>query len=113
MTESLESEIQGLEQALYAQIQAYGASIGKPIAYSSDSYPYWFKDLNANGVVDTNEATSANGYKFDAKSLKAAYNFQMSHKEPHGYIHNALYIAQLLVDSIENVNGSIAKYTWR
>lgn len=113
MTESLKDEILGLEEALYTQLKAYCVSIGKPIAYSSDSYPYWFKDLNANGIVDPNEATSANGYKFDAKSLKAAYNFQMSHKEPHGYIHNALYISQLLVDSIENVNGDIAKYTWR
>lgn len=113
MTESLADEIHGLEAALLTQIQAYCTALGKPIAYSAASYPYFFKDLNGNGIVDANEATSANGYKFDAKSLKAGYNYQLSIKEPHGYIHNAPYIAQLLTDSIGDLGGSVAKYTWR
>ena len=111
--ESLEDEIDGLETALFAQIQAYANSINAPVAYDSHAYPYFFKDLNGNGVADPNEATYANGYRFAAPLLRAAYNYQFSLKEPCGYIHNPLYIAQLLVDSIEHLGGDIAKYTWR
>lgn len=113
IAESIKEELEALQAALYASMQAYGFAIGKPILYDPNSYPYYFKDTNGNGVVDPGEATSANGYKFDAAMLKAAFNLQMSYKEPHGYIHNPTYIAQLLVDSIQNVGGNVAAYTWR
>lgn len=111
--ESLESELDGLEAALLAQIQIYGNSLGKPIAYDPLSYPYFFNDLNGNGVVDPTEADRANGYAFNAPILRAGYNYQFSLKEPCGYIHNPLYMAQLLVDSIEHLGGKVNKYTWR
>jgi len=112
-SESLEAEIDGLENALYAQLQVYGNKIGIPIAYDENAYPYFFNDLNGNGVVDAEEASSSNSYPFDAASLRAAYNFQFSKKEPCGYIHNAIYFAQLLVDSIGHLGGEATKYTWR
>lgn len=111
--ESLEAELDGLENALYARLQAYGNSIGAPVAYDENAYPYFFKDLNGNGVVDAAEAVSANGYRFTAPMLRGAYDFQFSKKEPCGYIHNPLYIAQLLVDSIGHLGGDIKPYTWR
>lgn len=112
-SESLEDEIKGLEDALYAQMQNYGTSIGAPIIYDSHSYPYFFKDTNGNGEVDPGEATRANGYSFDAKMLRAGYNLHMSKKEPHGFIHNSKYVAQLMVDSIEHLGGDVSAYTWR
>ncbi len=112
-TESLKDEIQGLEDALYAQLQAHARSIGKPIIYDAHTYPYFFNDTNDNGQVDPGEAIYPNGYQFTAKLLKAAYNFQLSKKEPCGYIHNSPYIAQLLVDSIQALGGSVTSYTWR
>ena len=112
--ESLENEIKGLEAALYAELQAFGFKIGAPIVYDANSYPYFLNDLNGNGIVDEEEAGRSNGYAFtNAKMLKAAYNLHTSIKEPHGFIHNSRYIAQILVDSIEHVGGSVAKYTWR
>ncbi|MGB7295478.1 MAG: hypothetical protein WBC70_07800 [Candidatus Aminicenantales bacterium] len=111
--ESLESEIDGLESALLAQIQVYGNSLGTPVAYDPLSYPYFFNDLNGNSVVDPDEATRTNGYAFNVTILRAAYNYQFSLKEPCGYIHNPLYIAQLLVDSIGHLGGKMEKYTWR
>jgi hypothetical protein len=111
--ESLKDEIAGLEAALYAQIRLYTAASGSAVAYDLDTYPYWFKDLNNNGIVDPDEAVNSNRYSFDAKGLRAAYNYQMSRKDPHGFIHNARYIAQLLVDSIEHLGGDIRMYTWR
>lgn len=111
--ESLKSEIQGLEGALYYQIQAYAYSMGKPIIYDSHAYPYFFNDKNGNGLSDPGEAIYPNRYKFTAGLLKAAYNYQVSRKEPNGYIHNSMYIAQLLVDSIGDLGGNVAPYTWR
>ena len=112
-SESIENEIKGLEAALYAQMLAYSASIGAPVVYDSHSYPYFFKDTNGNGIVDPGEATRSNGYSFDAKLLRAAYNYQMSLKEPHGFIHNPFYVAQLLVDSIAHLGGNVSVYSWR
>ena len=108
--ESLKEEIQGLEAALYAQMQAYGFAIGTPILYDSGSYPYYFKDTNGNGIKDPGETSQ---YRFNANMLKAAYNYHMAIKEPHAFIHNARYVAQLLVDSIQDLGGNIAPYTWR
>ena len=112
-SESIQAELDGIEDVLYAQLQAYGNSIGNPIAYDEAAYPYFFSDLNGNGVVDSEEADSSNSYKFDAPTLRAAYNFQFSKKEPCGYIHNAIYLAQLMADSIEHLGGKVTKYTWR
>jgi len=111
--ESLKDEILGLESALYAQILVYTKSINQPVIYSGDAYPYWYKDLNGNGLLDPNEATSANSARFDAKGLRAAYNLQVSSKEPHGFIHNARYIAEILSDSIQHLGGDVSRHTWR
>jgi hypothetical protein len=112
--ESLKAEIQALEDALYAQIRTYVLAVQgiKPL-YNGDTYPYWFKDTNGNGVLEASEATSANGFKFNAAGLRASFNMQLSKKEPHGFIHNALYVAQLLVDSIRDLGGDVSMYTWR
>jgi hypothetical protein len=111
--ESIEDELDGLEVKLYAQIQIYGNSIGQPVVYDPNAYPYWFNDKNGNGILDPEEATSSNGYRFTAPMLKAAYNYHFSIKEPCGFIHNPLYIAQVLVDSIEHLGGNIKAFTWR
>lgn len=114
-TESIRDEINGLQAVLYAQIQFYATNtLVNPIIYA-DNYPYFFKDSNGNGQVDPGENIFPNQYgsNMDATLLKAAYNYQLTKKEPHGFIHNPFYIAQLLVDSIENLGGSVAVYTWR
>jgi hypothetical protein len=112
-TESLKYEIKGLEEALYAQLKLESRRLGSPLIYDSHAYPYFFKDKNGNGLSDPGEANYGNRYMFTAELLKAAYNYQVSKKEPHGYIHNSMYIAQLLVDSIEDIKGDVSAYTWR
>ncbi len=113
VTESIKAEIQGLEATLYYRLQAHARAVGKPLIYDSHAYPYFFNDKNANGLSDPGEAIYPNRYRFNANLLKAAYNYQVSRKEPHGYIHNSMYVAQLLVDSIVDLGGSAAPYTWR
>ena len=112
-SEALKYEIIGLEETLYARMQAHAKNIGKPLIYDSHAYPYFFNDSNGNGQIDPGEAIYPNAYRFTAKLLKAAYNYQLSRKEPAGYIHNSRYVAQLLVDSIENLGGDVSPYVWR
>jgi hypothetical protein len=113
ISESTKEEIKALEVDLYAALQAFGVKIGFPVVYDSHAYPYFFNDLNGNGEVDPGEAIYPNRYSFTkAKMLKAAYNFQMSKKDPNGYIHNPIYIAQLLIDSITDLDKS-KDYPWR
>ncbi len=105
---ALKSEIRALETALLTDIMSYAAAtIGTELVYDDTTYPYFFIDSNANGVVDTGENSFANAYTaFDTKLIRAAYNYAFSLKEPHGYIHHPDYIAQLLIDSMEDLVGS-------
>jgi hypothetical protein len=111
-TESLKSEIAGLEDILYAQIRTYSATtLGKFIVYDGAAYPYWFVDTNNNNIHDTGEGSYTT---FDAALLKAAYNYQFSKKEPCGYIHNSLYLAQVLADSTIDIGGTVPNVgVWR
>jgi len=113
--ESVKNEIKALEEALIAQAYNYATNVlGIPVLYDSHSYPYWFKDTNGNGGADPGEVNYGNQFRnFDATLLPAAYNYHTSIKEPHGYIHNSQYVAQLLVDSIGDLGGDVSAYTWR
>jgi hypothetical protein len=102
-----------LVPALLAEIQLYaGTVIGTNIAYDPVTYPYFFKDTNGNGIADPSEANFGNRYNlFDATLLKAAYNYQVVQKDPCGYIHNGMYVLQMLIDSIEDLGGDVSPYT--
>ena len=107
--EGIYGEIEDLKMLLYATMQTYATSIGNPIIYDSHSYPYFFKDTNGNGQVDPGEANYGNRYQpWTARLLRAAYNYQVSLKDPGGYAHNAKYIIQLLYDSIEDLGGDVS-----
>jgi mono/diheme cytochrome c family protein len=112
-SESVRNELKGLEAALIARIRAYGFAIARPVVYQGSVSPFFFNDSNGNALVDPGEAIYPNRYRFDATLLKAAYNFHLSRSTPSAYTHNSLYIAQLLVDSIEALGGNVAPYTWR
>lgn len=110
LEEGIYFEIEGLREMLGQAIQAYAEEVaGTPIAYSAESYPYFFLDSNANGEVDEDEAVFPNQFNaWSPRLLKAAYNFQTSLKDPGGYAHNAKYIIQLLYDSIETLNEELS-----
>lgn len=101
IVEGVAAEIAGLQEALLSTLQKYAADVLKaPIAYSATAYPYFFADANANGAVDEGEK----GYApFSARLLQAAYNYQVSLKDPGNFAHNASYHIELLYDSIESL----------
>jgi hypothetical protein len=111
------AEVAGIAARLYAAIKAYcaaAADAGSPpsgasyCAYNGAAYPYWYKDTNRNGAVDSDETTAM---KFDSKSLRAAYNYQYYQKEPGAWAHNNAYIVQILFDSIQDLGGDVTGLT--
>ena len=107
IAEGIAAELEGMQEILMASIQAYASEVtGKAIAYDAASYPYFFLDADANGAIDEGEG------KFDAwtpRLLKAAYNYQTSIKDPGAYAHGGKYIIELLYDSIDDLNASLAE----
>lgn len=104
LTEGIAAELAGLQEILYATMQAYAANAGTPIAYDSHAYPYFFVDDNGNGTVDEGENTRYNAWT--ASLLKAAFNYQFSQKDPGAFAHNAKYMIQLLHDSTEDLDAA-------
>jgi hypothetical protein len=110
VTEGMAAEISGLQGLLMQAIQAYGKEVaGSSIAYDPSSYPYFFIDTNDNGTADTDELNSDNGYaSWTARLLKAAYNYQLSIKDPGAFAHNAKYVIELLYDSTSDLNTALS-----
>ncbi len=100
-------EIEGLQGTLFAEIQKYAADkAGAAIVYDTATYPYYFADTNSNGAVDEGEAVYPNAYKnWTPRLLKAAYNYQVSLKDPGAFAHGNKYIVQLLFDSITDLGS--------
>jgi hypothetical protein len=89
-------ELEGLQEILYGAIQAYAADVaGTPIVYDAASHPYWFSE-------------DGEGYaSWTARLAKAAYNYQVSMKDPGAFAHGGKYIIQLLYDSIEDLDADL------
>jgi hypothetical protein len=92
-------EIQGLQEALLAEIQKYAAdTAGAEIKYDAATYPYF---MSADGEAYAN---------WTPRLLKAAYNYQVSIKDPGAFAHGNKYIVQLLYDSIEDLGGDVSSF---
>jgi hypothetical protein len=109
-TEGISGEIEGLQAMELQAIQAYAKEkAGTAIAYNPEANPYWFIDTNGNGTAEEDESNRDNRYNaWTARLLKAAYNYQVSVKDPGAFAHNAKYIIELLYDSIEDLNTAIS-----
>ncbi len=104
--EGMYYEIEGLQATLMAQIQNYARdTAGTGIVYDAAAYPYWFADSDSDGTADQGD-NGAKGYStWTARLLKAAYNYQVSLKDPGAFAHGNKYIVQLLVDSVADLGG--------
>ncbi len=95
--EGMYFEIQGLQETLLAAIQKYATdTAGAEIAYDAATYPYF---LGADGKAYPN---------WTPRLLKAAYNYQVSLKDPGAFAHGNKYIVQLLYDSIADLGGDVS-----
>jgi hypothetical protein len=108
--EGMYYEIEGLQASLMAEIQTYAADkAGTGIVYDSAAYPYWFADADGDGAPDQGENGPTGYSTWTARLLKAAYNYQVSLKDPGAFAHGNKYIVQLLFDSIEDLGGDVSK----
>ncbi|HSK87827.1 MAG TPA: hypothetical protein VK880_05690, partial [Anaerolineales bacterium] len=69
------------------------------ITYNAARHPYFF------GADD--EAYTA----WTPRLLKAGYNYQYYQKDPGAFVHNPRFVAQFLIDSIEDLGGDVSTYT--
>jgi hypothetical protein len=108
--EGIARELSGMQEKLYAAIQAYAKEVsGTALIYSAEAYPYFFVDPNADGMVEEGEAVFANAYKsWTPRLARAAYNYQVSIKDPGAFAHGGKYIIELLYDSTEDLNTKLA-----
>jgi hypothetical protein len=115
VTEPIRDEIASFQDALLAAIQKYAnETIGTAIGYTPDAYPYWYVDVNGDGVITEDEISSDTRYtQWTPTLLKATYNYQYVIKDPGAFAHNPRYILQVLYDSIENIGGpdAVANFT--
>jgi hypothetical protein len=92
--EGMAFEIQGLQEKLLAAIQDYALNTaGAEIKYDAVTYPYF---MGADDKAYPN---------WTARLLKAAYNYQVSIKDPGAFAHGNKYIIQLIFDSIEDLGA--------
>ncbi len=95
--EGIYYELEGLREMLYQALQAYGTEVtGSGVVYDAAAYPYFFDDAGERFASWT------------PRLVKAAYNYQVSLKDPGAYAHGGKYIIQLLYDSIESLNEAIS-----
>ena len=108
-TEGIVGEIETMNEALLAAIQAYVTDQGLPaILYDPAAYPYFFEDTDANGEVNGEEAGYA---QWTPRLLRAAYNYQWVQKDPGAFAHNGQYVLQTLYDSLDDIGGDTAAMT--
>ena len=112
-SEGMSGEVATVVELLFPAIQKYAAEkLGTAIAYDPASYPYFFIDTNANGVVDPEEAVRENGYAtWSPRLLQAAYNYQWVQKDPGAFAHNGKYILEVMYDSLKDLGADVTTLT--
>lgn len=108
--EGLAGEISGMQEALYQGLLAYAKEVvGTGIIYDSATYPYFLTDADGDGAIDKNAEGGNVAYTtWTPRLLKAAYNYQVSLKDPGNYAHGNKYVIQLLFDSLEDLNSQLS-----
>ncbi len=110
--EGMYFELEGLQKALLAEIQAYAkAKAGLGIVYDGAAYPYFLADADGDGKADEKDGAKVGFSAWTARLLKAAYNYQLSVKDPGAFAHGNKYIVQLLYDAIADLGGDVSKLT--
>jgi hypothetical protein len=108
--EGIYYELKGLQDILYTSIQSYAKEVaGTGVAYDTATYPYWFADADGDGKPDQKDGKPVGYTTWTPRMLEAAYNYQVSVKDPGAFAHNAKYIIELVYDSIDDLNGKLAK----
>lgn len=105
--EGIASELENRVALLYQALRDYAANVlGTPIAYTSESNPYFFVDTDNDGKVSEEEATTRYA-KWSPRLLRAAYNYQFVQKDPGAFVHNPKYLLQVTFDSLKDLSAAV------
>lgn len=110
VAEGMYDEMNGVRDVLFTAIQSYAKDVsGAAIVYDPATYPYFLLDQDGDGKGDVNDQGAAVGYNaWTPRLLKAAYNYQVSIKDPGAFAHGNKYIIQLMYDSSADLNEKLA-----
>ena len=108
-SEGIHGEITTIHKMLHDAIQAYASEVaGQSILYA-DQFPYWFIDTNGNGEADEGEVAFPNQYaSWTPRLVKATYNYHLVFEDPGGFMHNAPYLIQLMVDTVDDLSNAVS-----
>lgn len=103
--EGIALEIEALHEHLRMMIMLYAETVtDAAVLYAPDSFPYFFTDLDGDGLADAEETVRDNRYaSWTPRLLRAAYNYQFVAKDGGAHAHNPRYAAQLLIDSLNDL----------
>jgi hypothetical protein len=109
MDEGIAFEIEAIQEILLAELESYAINVtDTQLVYAADMYPYFFIDINSDGIADADEAIFENRFNaWTARLLRAAYNYNYVLHDPGAYAHNSDYTLQILYDSLEDIGGDV------
>lgn len=107
--EGIYYEITGLQDKLLIALQEYALELtDTAMGYHPGREPHFFIDTNQDGTISTEEAAPDNQFiDWTPRLLRAAYNFNLTKRDPGAYAHNGKYAIQLIWDSIESLNEAL------
>jgi predicted CXXCH cytochrome family protein len=110
LTEGIHGELDGLRTKLLAAITGYGKEKKTPVCYDTNSLPVLVHRQRRRRHLQqrTRPRRPTAFASWTARLAKAAFNYQLSIKDPGNFAHNAKYVMELLYDSITDVNVALA-----
>jgi hypothetical protein len=110
VAEGLKGEVDTMQAALLSAMQDYANSNAgtDSIIYSPSRYPYFFADLDGNGMIDEGEGSYGT---WTPRLLRAAYNYQFVAKDPGGFAHNGKYLLQVMYDGLVDLGADVSGMT--
>src|SRR5690606_34405623 len=93
---------------LMVMVEEYARDVaGVPLHFDSGRHPYFFADVNGDGVADQVDGKPVPYAPWTPRMLKAAYNWKFVGSDGGIHVHNPHYALELLYDSMENLAGPI------
>lgn len=102
--------LEGSKHEFHLAMEELKAALGAKGIVFYPAHPYFYRDLNANGMYDAaTESGSGNAFKnWDAvysgkgkEVMGAAFNYNLFEHDPGAYAHNRGYALKLIQDSID------------
>lgn len=110
LQQGIHEDIVANRQRLFALMVDYSRDVaGTQLLYDGGRFPYFFADLNADGVADQVDGAPVAYAGWTPRLLKAAYNWKFVGADGGIHVHNPHYALQLLYDSAEDLSAALGR----